>query len=311
MKNLNYLSLILLLIYTLTSCGVKKTPQLYVSYETNQKDKSQFTVFVKDKKIDTLFYGFQIGFEKDTSDLVYSNQYRLQKASVFKFKDSLMVKTDLTVLTGGESEFTYKTPGKLDYTGGWHGDEQLTEINFIADNKVVDLNESFKLLPFNSFKYVQKSTIHETASVSQGVNNNHPIEAIHLKTTSFGENGYKTINTIEWQKNLDLVEIYGSLVCLSRDFGGYGKSKNTDTVKFDIDGGFKLKSTDNSISLWNKENRTKAFIESEFSVIKDSTSQWIRDHKVYNKYYRDLGQIKAVEKDIWTFSTKVEFEKSE
>jgi hypothetical protein len=222
-----------------------------------------------------------------------------------------MVKTGLAVLTKGENEFVYKIAKKVDFTGGYHGDEQIIEISFIADNKIINLNKPFKLRPFKNFKYIQNSTFHESASIEKGVNKQHPIEATHFKTTSFGENGYKTVNAIKWKKNLVLDKIYGSLVCLSRDFGGFGKSNTRDTVNFDLKGGLKLKSRDKSITIWNIQNRTKAFIESDFSIMNDSSFQWIWDHKVYNKYYRDTGKINAVKNDIWTFSTKVKFEQLE
>lgn len=187
----------------------------------------------------------------------------------------------------------------------------MRKISFIGDNKIIDLKESFELRPLSSFKYVQESTIHESVSKSHGVNKKHPVEAVHIKTTSFIEDGYKTVNIIKWQKDLVVDKIFGSLVCLSRDFGGFGKSISRDTVSFDIQGGLKLKSTDKSISIWNIENQTKAFIESDFSIKNDSSFQWIWDHKVYNKYYRDTGKISAVKNDVWTFNTKVKFEKLE
>jgi hypothetical protein len=39
----------------------------------------------------------------------------------------------LTALAGGESECVYRASDAVDFTGGWHGDEQLTEVNFFID----------------------------------------------------------------------------------------------------------------------------------------------------------------------------------
>lgn len=280
---------------------------MYLSYELKEQDKGRFTVFVQDSKNKQIYYGFEIGFEKDTSDSVYSSQYRLQKANVYKFNDSIMIDQGIAVLTKGESEFVYKTSGKLDFSGGFHGNEQLINISFFVDNNVLNLEKSFNLMHCNSFKYVQKSTIHESASITNGINKDHPIESIHTKTTSFGDSGYETTNKIEWEKNLKLDEVYGSLVCLSTDFGGFGKSNSIDTVKFDTKGGYKLESKDKSMIIWNTKNNTKAFIESNFSIFDNTSTQRIWDHETYNKYYRGTGKVYTNINDTWIFQTKVKF----
>jgi hypothetical protein len=280
----------------------------YISYINSE---SKFIVYLSDQNHKNIYYGFEVGLEKDSSNLIYSNQYRLQKAEIYKFNDTIMLKQGLIALTNGENEFVYKTPNKVDFTGGYHGDEQLIDIDFIMDDKSIDLEKSFHLLPFESFKYVQKSTMHESSSKSKGINKNHPIEAIHIKTTCFEDNGYKTVNIIQWQKNIELDKVYGSLVCLSRDFGGYGKSKSTDTIKLNLDGKQKLRSNDTNITLWNAQNKTKASITSKFSIKNNSSYQWIWDHRVYNKYYRDVGKTNAYKDDEWVFETKVKFKLTE
>jgi hypothetical protein len=299
------LSFIIVLIITLSSCKVQKTN--YVSHTKNNNSESNFIVFVADQNHKKIFYGFHIGLDKDSSDLIFSNQYRIQKAEIYKFNDTLMIKQVLQALTYGESEFVYKTPNKVDFTGGYHGDEQLIEVDFFVDGKPINLEKTFTLLPFKTFRYKQKSTMHESSSKSTGINIKHPVEAVHLKTTDFDDNGYKTNNIIQWQKNVELEKVYGSLVCLSRDFGEYGKSKSSDTIKLNENGKQKLSSNDTSITLWNTKNKTKVSVISEFSLKNESSRQWIWDHRVYSKYYRDVGKTTADKGDEWVFKTKVKF----
>ena len=123
---------------------------------------------MQDKENKNFYYGFEVGFELDTSDIVYTKQYRLQKAEVYILKNSRMVKTGLVALTGGESEFVYKIHDKVDFTGGYHGDELLTTVKFYLDGKELsNLDKPFSLLAGESFKYVQVSTMHETASIDK------------------------------------------------------------------------------------------------------------------------------------------------
>jgi hypothetical protein len=287
------------------------TKHNYVSYKAEDDSTSTLMVYIADNNQKNSYYGFEIGFEKDTSDLIFSNQYRLKGCEIYKLVGSQMVSTGLTALTKGENEFVYKTPNKVDFTGGYHGDEQLIEVNFLIDNEEIELRNNFELMPCKEFVYIQKSSMHESSSKVDGINYNHPVEAIHIKKTCFNNNGYTTSNTIKWQKDLELQTVFGSLVCIDRDFGGYGKSQSMDTIKFNLDGKKKLRSNDKSITLWNTRNKTKVNISSDFSINNDLSYQWIWDHKVYNKYYRDIGKVKAKKGDEWLFITKVKFELNE
>lgn len=297
--------LIMILMCSLSSCKTKLNYTNYISY--NAKDNS-LVIYITDNNQKNIYYGFEIDYEKEDSDLEFSNQYRLNGAELYKLIDHKMININLTALEKGESEFVYKTPNKIDYTGGYHGDEQLIEVSFIIDGKEIELRKNFELMPCKEFVYVQISSLHESGSKNNGINYKHPVEAIHLKKTSFKNSGYITSNTIKWQKDLELQNVLGSLVCIDRDFGGYGKSQSIDTIKFNLDGKQKLKSNDKSIELWNTQNKTKVNVSSEFSINNDSSNQWIWDHKGYNKYYRDIGKVKAKKGDEWLFITKVKFE---
>lgn len=301
-----------LLLIVVQSCQVyQDNVPVFVSFEKGTQSNSYYLAFVQDTTHRDIYYGFQIGMEKDTSQLGYSNQYRLKGANLYRFNGYNMIKTDSRALTDGENEFVYRKANTLDFTGGYHGDEQMLNINFYINNdSLLTLKKSFKLLPCKNFKYVQKSTLHATASPDSIIDKNHAVEAIHYKTTIFNNSGYTTTNKIEWLQNLEINTIYGSLSCISRDFGGYGVSKSIDTVTFNTDGLYKLHSKDDCILLWNAANSNYAVIESDFSNFNDAATQYIWDHQAYNKYYRDTGNMRVKKGDIFTFKTKVLFAKN-
>jgi hypothetical protein len=286
----------------------------YVTFDpVGANGNEQFFVYVQNESNLKFYYGFEIVHEVDASELVYMNQYRLFKANIFEFDGQDMIDTGQVALTYGESEFVYQTPGKVDFTGGYHGDEQLINVDFYIDGvRLTDLSTSFSLKSCCEFAYIQKSTMHESAATGDVVNPAHPIEAIHFKHSIFSKSGYKTINRLIWQNDLTLSIVYGSIVCLSTQVGGAGQTSNYEIETFDFGGGHKLSEINDNVHVWNELNKMSATVQSEFDVYNDSSEQFIWDTSSYNKYYRDIahnGDITVVNGDQWNLITTVKFNK--
>ena len=149
--------LILFLAFNFTSVE-RSNRECYVTYETKGfEGREKFTVYVQDTSNITYYYGFEIAHELDTSALVNTDQYRLQRANIYRFNGVAMEDMGLKALANGESECVYKSKGAIDFTGGWHGDEKLLEVRFYMDEKLLsreELSSNFTLRPCREFGYI-------------------------------------------------------------------------------------------------------------------------------------------------------------
>jgi hypothetical protein len=299
-----------------------KFSKCYVSYNPiGYNGNEKFTVYVQNEANPKYYYGFEIAHEINTDEIVYMDQYRLQIGKVYEFDGEIMINTGQVALTLGESEYVYQTANKVDFTGGYHGDEKLINVDFYIDGvRLTDLTTAFDLKACSDFAYIQKSTMHETAADGDIVNPAHPIEAEHYKHSMFSNSGYTTRTKMIGKKvgGLEMTVNYGSIVCLSREFGGNGQTDNYNIEGFDTNGGHKLNEVNDNVHTWNEANNTSAKVTSKFNVRNGVSYQFIWDTMTYNKYYRDLcrttGQAQSLmtlaENEVWEFETKVKFAKS-
>ncbi len=307
----NILSIFLIGITVLSffvSCDDTEYARMYVTSKKIGVDNNvKYIAFVQDTMQQSKYYGFEIVHEIDTSSSVYTNQFRLSNAYVYEVQYDVMVKSNLTALMFGENEFAYRTTNKVDFTGGFHGDEKMKSVTFFMDGQEINPNEEFALKPCKEFKYIQVSNMCETDSNDAAIENKHALEAVHYKTSIFSNHGYQTVNKIEWKKDVALEKIYGSIVSLSKDFGAYGASQTKNKTAFETSGLYTLQSTDKKMNLWNDEKNTAVTVESNFSVHNETSTQFIWDHKGYIKYYRDMGEVEIKKGAIWNLVTDVRF----
>jgi hypothetical protein len=293
------------------SVDVSTFKKAYVTFEpTGFGGNEKFIAYVQNEANPKYYFGFEICHEIDASELVYANLYRLRDCYMYEFDGTVMSNTGIRYLTAGESEFVYRTDGKADFTGGFHGDEQLTEINFYLDGvRLTDLVTPFALRECSEFSYIQKSTMHETAATGGIVNPAHPIEAIHHKYSIFSDSGFQTRNRVIWQAAVDIAICYGTLHTLGTDIGGKGQTDRYIIETFDESGGHRLDGQYKYAHVWNEANEASAYVESEFDVFDDTANQFIWDTATYNKYYRDTGPQLPSINDEWNFRSKVKFNK--
>lgn len=272
----------------------------------------KFTAYIQDETDGSTYYGFEVEHQYDMSEAVYTDQYRLIKADMYTHTGGVMVATGENALATGESECVYRTPDKVDFTGGWHGDEVLSEIAFLVDNvelTSLQLVSAFDLLPCNEFRYIQTSTTHETASSIDGVNPLHPVEAIHVKNTVFSDSGYVTYNSLTWQEDLTISIAYLTLVSLAHDTGEFGQTSTSSVVTFDRLGDRKLEEINDNVRVWNNTTDYEATVNSTFNVYNNSSEAFIWDNANYNKYYRNTGEKAVLDGDFWESVTEVKFNK--
>lgn len=291
---------------------VSNFSKCYLSYNPTGSltGTEQFKAYVQVYGFDkTVYFAFEIAKDYDLADLVYTNQYRIQRCEICTFDGILMTEINERALMSGESEFAYKHAGKDDFTGGWHGDEILTEVNFYVDKVRLtssELSSAFDLLPCDEFLYIQKSNLTETAE--SGVPNlSHPTEALHDKYTSFGDSSYEVRNRITWQQNIADVYAHLSISTLSTYLGEYAQTDKYNIATFDRLGNRKIEGINDNAHIWNETNGFSVDILSEFDTYNNSSNQYISDASSNNKYYRRTGNVAVTNGEEWNSKTIYKF----
>lgn len=277
----------------------------YVTFDpVGHKGNHLFKVYTQSSTKPEYYWGFSIVREKDLSDDVYSDQYRIIYCKEFTFNGREMLSTGSTLLHYGESEFTYKRLGASEPTGGFHGREKFTEISFLIDDNLInDSTTEFKMRGCKSFTFMQKSIMYRE-------DNAHTEDATHLKTTKISDGGYFTKNTITAKDMIPMNTCFGSIASVSIDVAKQGSVDNQEnTVRFNQNGKRKLEGYNDVLFVWNDTKKLSANIESKFSIYNKYATQYISDTKDYKKYYRYFQNINLNKGQSWSFETKVIFDK--
>ena len=196
----------------------------YYSYDSVN---SKFFAYSKVKG--NLYVGFEVRHEIDMSEVIYLDYWRLYQAMFYTLENETMVGTGRYAVIGGENEFVFKQNStKDDFTGGYHGDELVTSIVFLADGLPISTSADIPLTAANKVEYIEKSTMHETAS-SGVIVEGHPIIAYHTKHTEFVNGGYKTWNRAIWNYSGTMSTLYHGISCISKDVASVGFSDDTFT----------------------------------------------------------------------------------
>ncbi len=289
----------------------------YVTFDpTGFKSHPLITVFLKYSK-KSYYIGFSIGNQIDSSDSVYSNQYRILNASEYYFNGGKMLASGNTVLENGENECVYRASNRADFTGGYHGDEKISSIFFYIDNQVISFKNKLTLIPCEEFSYIQISTMHESPRLISNIvtpNRNHPIEAFHSKLTIFKNGGYETYNTLEWKKEIDIQLWYHGIASIGKICGTKILDKK-DSVLYSCIGSNKFyrnyKVGEKEVFYKNDSAGISAWVESTLIAPYnlDTTCQlMVWDTPVYSKYYRIFRPNKITNiGEIWKSRMTVKF----
>lgn len=243
--------------------------------------------------------------------MVYVNYYRIIRAYIYEYDGSTMTQEDLA-LQNGESECVYHRLGRNDFTGGWHGDELLTSVDFYIDGSKITPSAGFDLRPCSEFKYIEHSTTHETSI--DGINPipGHPVEAIHRKETVIKSGGYTTSNSLTWQQIETLDIYYSGISTISIPVSNWAENQNLAPVQLISDDSRKLEEIGNYIHYWQSDDGYDVKINSQCSVNDSTAEQFIWDRSTYHKFYRNsrVGtDLTTSVNEIYTSVMSVVFDK--
>ncbi len=279
-----------------------------VSFEKNDS-KEFFNVAVRDEYKKDIWYVFRINHYKNHDPLEYMDLWRIDWAYRGKFADGKMTVDLDKILTSGESESVFKDYGSglntgshidtYDFTGGFHGDERIDlqedcGITFYIDDKALAKTEYVENLDWqecDKFHYVQKSTMHKTASKVDGkaVESDHHVVAEHTKTTTFDNCGYRTENTLIMKDAIDFYWYHG-ICCIGTCVAAKGCNEDmTPVVTFDQSGPNRLDVTGKcEYRAWNDANAIEVHVKANLTEGGDDSKSrmFIWDTTNYAKFYR-------------------------
>ncbi len=291
---------------------------IYYEYDINGNGtgKGLFTVYCK--LFGNVYIGHKIGRETDLSDAVYKDIYRYLGCYSYTYKDGMMYQ-GLQLITGQESEFVWRrNDSRIDFTGGFHGDEIMTGVNFFIDGQPISLLSNIAFRACIDFYYIQHSTMHE-APTAGGYIVGHPVDCNHIKISRFTTGGYTTRNIIEFVREVPVSLIYGGICCVGRNLVNYCYTdkdyinRDVDTYDISLLGGTGLRK-------YTTYNQTTQYgIECESSLI--SATQGTSDVQQvlliadngsplqYKKYYRGSNSFTANNADRYEFYSLYKFKK--
>lgn len=147
---------------------------------TNSSQREYFDIAMRDKQNQNIYYVMRVANTNSvgmaSDPIVYSNQWRIVRGYLARYSPTNGAMTTLynAIITIGESECVWqdRSGDIVDYTGGAHGDERLdvdpdSFVTFFIDG--VALTDAFRdatsdWIRCNEFSYLQRSTMHKTAS---------------------------------------------------------------------------------------------------------------------------------------------------
>ena len=147
---------------------------------TNSSQRDYFDIAMRDKQNQNIYYVMRVANSNSvgmaSDPIFYSNQWRIIQGYLARYnpKNGAMTTLYNAIITGGESECVWqdRSGDIVDYTGGIHGDERLdvdpnSFVTFFIDG--VALTDAFRdatsdWIRCNEFSYLQRSTMHKTAS---------------------------------------------------------------------------------------------------------------------------------------------------
>jgi len=121
----------------------------------------------------------------------HSDLWRLYGAYEVELIDGAFVSTGRNILHTSENEDVYhENDNATDFTGGYHGFEELTGVRILADDKEISLGSDIPTpIACKKFEYMQSSLMYD--------HGNYPAEAaIHFKRTNFSKPGYTVFKHI-------------------------------------------------------------------------------------------------------------------
>lgn len=269
---------------------------------------SEFSVYTKISG--AVYVGFKIKHRLDMNDLVYVDYWRIIEAYFYLHDGMNLVNTGVFALAQGESECVWKrNSNKDDFTGGYHGDEILSDVSFYADGVQLNVSDPIPLTPCGEFYYLIKSTMHATAEGGVVVPG-HPIECYHIKKTSFKDAGYETFNRLIWETPGPVTLWYHGISCVAKPaaMNGYTEADFVP-VLFTGTQEQKLESVGNREFIsWGVDYSASVTAKQILPAEDDAASTlFISDRVEDSKYYRRSPPKNVSQGEVWESLMNVKF----
>lgn len=195
-------------------------PNCFYEYKPTGSDTGygRFTVYVKYAGKNNKYIGYDIDRQVQNTPTMHQDYWRLVRGYAYIYENSNMLNTGLYLLASGENELALKTSGDDDFLGGYHGNEQINFVKFLADGVQISpslMNAVIPLTQCGSFEYIVESVI--TKGVQGGViDPNHTPIIKHFKKTLVRDEGYKTTNNLEGIEAKLVSPWYAGICCMAK-----------------------------------------------------------------------------------------------
>lgn len=288
-------------------------------------------VYVKLEGSLDLYVRYNVYHVYDMSDMVYLDYYRIVGASLYQLTNLGMSSVDNSIVwTDAESEFTMLQLGKSDHVGGYHGNEVISSVEFLADGKVIDLSIDLPLTGCDIFNYRIKSTLHEAPNESSPTTPivGHPIIATHFKNVFFKNSGIEINNSVTFTETISMKRAYIGLICQHKNFASKAYNEIGDYALMTGGNAYVLQNSGASYFygtgvLGSVEINTKIISLNKTSDknIQFTTPymnlqpMYVHDRPNDDKYYKALGYRSSAVEDVinvevgenWNFKCEVRF----
>ena len=256
------------------------------------------------------YVGFRVVHQVDMRPLMYQDYWRILNAEFYTFDGAQMNPLGVTALSGGESECVFKRNStKDDFTGGYHGDELVTDFKFFADGIEVGMTAPIPLTPCSTSNYLEHSTMHATAEGGLPIEG-HPVECTHIKKTIFARGGYETFNRLTWVAPGLVTLWYHGISCVGKQTAlrGYTEALFTP-VEFTQSGEQKLESVGSrEFFSWGDDYSASVTAKQILPAEDDAASTlFISDRNGDSKYYRRSPPKNVSQGEVWESVMKVAF----
>lgn len=303
--------------YVAEELGISATlSNVYFSLDINGFSGNELLMIYVKIGLD-YFVGFQFVHQIDATSTVYMNQWRVFQADLFRLVSGAMISQSKRILEVGDSEGVYRLSGSEDFTGGVHGDEQVTAIKFFADGvELASIASDIPLTGCNTFKVLSKSTTHESPATGNVPNLSHPVETNRIKELVFGDGGYSIFNRWTWITTpaRAVIILYHGICCTHKNAAQEGYTDaDFSTLVFNGDNTNKLESTGfRDFKANNDTNGLSVMVTSKLlkpDVQDETCDLFIWDRAGDSKYYRMYENPVAVNGTVWESSMTVKWSK--
>ena len=299
---------------------------IYYSYEPTgfndvQSGSTQgtgiFYIYVKYSPSSLFYARYKVAHLVNGS--IRADVWKITGCDLYKYNSGVMESQNINLLINTENEFVFRQGAvfgtKVDFTGGYHGDEILSEVFFYVDGvriSTTDLSSSIALKSATDFWYTQKSLMYETPDASTPATIPTTVLCTHQKITKFGLNGsFTTFNRVTWNVSIPIFICYFGLITVGVSQSGTVYTEQLNPITTTGSNNEYLDEVGSrEMYFYNNSTKLGAFVTSKITkALNGSTDNtnlydfntrlvaW--DRTTDTKYYRRLQNKTTAINEIW------------